>query len=282
MPEHPGFGASDNPPWMRNIGDLAMYYLDFIDGLGRYPVHLVGQSLGGWAAAELAVRNCSRLASLTPARARRHPHQGRAAAATISSGTPRKPSAISTTTSRSPTAILAMPMSEEEADIALTNRYAATKFGWEPRWFNPSLERWLHRISVPTLIAVGQERQAVPGRLRQALGRAAFPAAGSRSSPTAATCPRSRSRRSPRKKSSASTRGHADAVHILPSDAVSPARHGRAAQASRRLGRAAERALRSRRRAPTNTSPTSTSSSMRRSSASTSSRSTSITRPPTA
>ena len=32
VPEHPGFGASDNPPWMRNIGDLAMYYLDFIDG----------------------------------------------------------------------------------------------------------------------------------------------------------------------------------------------------------------------------------------------------------
>ena len=32
VPEHPGFGASDNPPWMRNIGDLAMYYLDFIEG----------------------------------------------------------------------------------------------------------------------------------------------------------------------------------------------------------------------------------------------------------
>ena len=36
VPEHPGFGASDNPPWMRNIGDLAMYYLDFIEGF-HYP-----------------------------------------------------------------------------------------------------------------------------------------------------------------------------------------------------------------------------------------------------
>ena len=42
VPEHPGFGASDNPSWMRNIGDLAMFYLDFIDGLGHRPVHLVG------------------------------------------------------------------------------------------------------------------------------------------------------------------------------------------------------------------------------------------------
>ena len=65
VPEHPGFGASDNPSWMRNIGDLAMFYLDFIDGLGHRPVHLVGQSLGGWAAAELAVRNCTRLKTLT-------------------------------------------------------------------------------------------------------------------------------------------------------------------------------------------------------------------------
>ena len=33
--------------------------------------------------------------------------------------------------------MLAMPLSEEDADLALTNRFAATKFGWEPRWFNP-------------------------------------------------------------------------------------------------------------------------------------------------
>src|SRR5262245_17902332 len=65
VPEHPGFGASDNPPWMRNVGDLAMYYLDFIDTLTPHHVHVVGQSLGGWAAAEVAVRNCSRIASLS-------------------------------------------------------------------------------------------------------------------------------------------------------------------------------------------------------------------------
>src|SRR5215813_177312 len=65
VPEHPGFGASDNPPWIRNVGDMAMYYLDFLDGLDAQPVHLVGHSLGGWIAAELAVRNTARLASLT-------------------------------------------------------------------------------------------------------------------------------------------------------------------------------------------------------------------------
>src|SRR5258707_3842040 len=64
-PEHPGFGESDTPPWLDTIGDLANFYLDFLDQLDLRGVHLVGSSLGGWIAAELAVRNSSRLASLT-------------------------------------------------------------------------------------------------------------------------------------------------------------------------------------------------------------------------
>jgi pimeloyl-ACP methyl ester carboxylesterase len=161
VPEHPGFGASDNPPWLRNVGDLAMHYLDFIDGLSPYPVHLVGQSLGGWAAAELAVRNGSRLASLSllapagirikgvlpgdnfiwdPEEAIRNLYHDQSI----------------------PDRMLAVPLSEEDADLALTNRFAATKFGWEPRWFNPALERWLHRISAPTLILWGKNDKLFP------------------------------------------------------------------------------------------------------------------------
>src|SRR5215831_16741798 len=68
VPEHPGFGGSDNPPFIRNVADVAMYYLDFLDDLAASSagekIHLVGQSLGGWIAAELATRNCSHLKSL--------------------------------------------------------------------------------------------------------------------------------------------------------------------------------------------------------------------------
>ncbi len=55
-------------------------------------------------------------------------------------------------------------MTEEEADIALVNRFAAAKFAWEPRWFNPALERWLHRISVPTLVVWGKHDKLFPVR----------------------------------------------------------------------------------------------------------------------
>src|ERR671936_241749 len=64
-PEHPGFGESDMPIWLDTIGDLANFYLDFLDQLDLRGVHLVGSSLGGWIAADLAVRNATRLASLT-------------------------------------------------------------------------------------------------------------------------------------------------------------------------------------------------------------------------
>src|SRR5215470_7817020 len=65
VPEHPGYGLSDTPHWLDTIHDLAYFYLDFLDALDLKRVHLVGISIGGWIAAELAVRDTGRLASLT-------------------------------------------------------------------------------------------------------------------------------------------------------------------------------------------------------------------------
>src|SRR6266516_3981035 len=64
VPEHPGFGQSETPIWLDSVSDLANFYLDFLDGLDLRGVHLVGHSLGGWIAADLAVRNAGCLASL--------------------------------------------------------------------------------------------------------------------------------------------------------------------------------------------------------------------------
>ena len=41
-PEHPGFGASETPEWLDTIGDLANFYLDFLDQLDLADVHIVG------------------------------------------------------------------------------------------------------------------------------------------------------------------------------------------------------------------------------------------------
>jgi pimeloyl-ACP methyl ester carboxylesterase len=168
VPEHPGFGHSDNPATLRNIADLAMYYLDFLDGLGG-KVHVIGHSLGGWIAAELAVRNTSHIASLTLL----------APAGIRVKGVPSGDNFIWSAEEGernlwydqkfADAAVARMP-TDDEADIALTNRFMAAKFGWEPRWFNPALERWLHRINVPTLVIWGEQDKLFPSAYAKAWG----------------------------------------------------------------------------------------------------------------
>ena len=54
VPTHPGFGASPRLDWIMNIRDLAGWYLEAIDDIGLGQVNLMGSSLGGWLAAEMA------------------------------------------------------------------------------------------------------------------------------------------------------------------------------------------------------------------------------------
>jgi pimeloyl-ACP methyl ester carboxylesterase len=169
VPEHPGFGSSDNPPWIRNVPDMAMYYLDFMDEMGLEGVHLVGHSLGGWIAAELAVRNATRLKSLTLL----------APAGIRIKGVPTGDNFIWSPeeTARNlfhdqsfAEMVLKQTPSEEEAERMLANRFMAAKLGWEPRWYNPDLERWLHRIRLPTLVLWGAEDKLLPARYAQLWG----------------------------------------------------------------------------------------------------------------
>lgn len=161
LPEHPGFGLSDNPDWIRNVGDVAMYYLDFLDALDGPPVHLIGHSLGGWTAAEIAVRNSSRLKSLTlfaPAGVR---VKGLVCGDNFIWSREEYFRNLIFDQKLAEQELARVP-TEEEADIELTNRYMATKLGWEPRWLNPSLETWLHRIQLPTLVIWGRDDKLFP------------------------------------------------------------------------------------------------------------------------
>jgi len=55
MPSHPGCGQSERLDWMMHMRDLAGWYLDALDELGLLQVPVIGGSLGGWLAAEMAV-----------------------------------------------------------------------------------------------------------------------------------------------------------------------------------------------------------------------------------
>ncbi len=161
VPEHPGFGPSAAPKWIRGVDDMAMYYLDVMDEFDLRGVHLVGHSLGGWIAAEMAIRNCHRLASLTliaPAGVR---VKGVPSGDNFIWGPEESVRNLFYDQSFAER-ILAHTPTEEEADLILNNRFMSARLGWEPRWVNPALTRWLHRIHVPTLILWGDSDKIFP------------------------------------------------------------------------------------------------------------------------
>ncbi len=56
-PSHPGFGVTDRLDWIMNMRDSATWYLWALEELGLSNLNVVGFSLGGWLAAEMATQN---------------------------------------------------------------------------------------------------------------------------------------------------------------------------------------------------------------------------------
>jgi len=156
VPDHPGFGASENPGWIDDVSDVAYLYLDAIEVLGLSGAHLVGQSLGGWIALEMAVRSTQRLRSLTLI----------SAAGIHVKGVPKADifiidaeelARLSYADRKLGEDAAARAATEKYQDLAILNRIASARFGWQPRFFNPRLDRWLHRVNVPTHIIWGEQ-----------------------------------------------------------------------------------------------------------------------------
>lgn len=160
VPEHPGFGRSDTPDWLDNVGDLAYFYLDFIERQKLGKIHLVGTSLGGWIAAELAARNTARLASLTLVGAVGITAEGEPIDDTFRMPVEenlRRYYADPDRARRRTADMTAIDMS-----AAAKNSATVTRLAYRPRFHNPGLAKWLHRIDVPTLLIYGDKDGLVP------------------------------------------------------------------------------------------------------------------------
>ena len=161
VPEHPGFGLSETPDWLDNIADLAFFYLDFMAALGLERVNLVGTSLGGWIAAEIAVRDQHPLKTLTlvaPAGIHVKGLQPADIFLWSREQTIRNLVADPALAEK----MLSQPQSDEQIDLMLKNNITVAKLAWQPRLYDPHLYKWLHRITVPTLILWGDGDKLMP------------------------------------------------------------------------------------------------------------------------
>jgi pimeloyl-ACP methyl ester carboxylesterase len=154
-PTHPGFAGTPRPEWLDSIDDLAYLYLDLLQRDDLRDVTVVGFSLGGWIAAEMAVRDCSRIGRLVLVDAVGIRVGGRedrdiADVFALHRDEVRRlmfhdPSLATRLEAMNPVAIDAIAYNEE----------AMVLYGWEPYMHNPKLRRRLARIQAPALVVWG-------------------------------------------------------------------------------------------------------------------------------
>lgn len=155
-PEHPGFGASDTPDWLAGVTDLGHFYREFIETLGLDRVHVIGSSLGGWIALEMAVCCTHGIGSLTLA----------APAGIHFKGVKKADMFIVPQAD----AVRLMFHDDELADAELSrldglgdeeteqrnkNRAMTARLAWQPYFYRRALKNWLRRIDVPTHVVWG-------------------------------------------------------------------------------------------------------------------------------
>ena len=167
-PDLPGFGGSDNSDIVEDVGDLALFTFDLLDGLKLDCVHVVGHCIGGWLALEMAVLSSHRFRSLTLVNS----------AGIRVVGAPRGDMFVCSEedlvkmlfANGGGSAWLKRWKDDPARDeVYDRNRAAAAKYTWSPRLCNPKLDNWLHRVGAPTLIVCGKKNTVIPPAYGEAL-----------------------------------------------------------------------------------------------------------------
>ena len=167
-PEHPGYGETEMPDWLAGFDDLVIHYDAFLEQLGIDRFHLIGYSLGGWIAAELAVffpRRLKSLTLITPAGLRVPGHPVRNLAAMM-------PEELWDTVFNDKTNMPKfLPNAEEPDEVvhAFGEATALARLAWNPQ-YDIKLERRLARVQCPALVLKAEDDRLVPAAIADRYG----------------------------------------------------------------------------------------------------------------
>jgi pimeloyl-ACP methyl ester carboxylesterase len=175
-PFHPGYGMSEGGERLDSIEDVVFHYLDLLDLLELERVNVMGLSLGGWIAAELATRHPERVARLVLVDAVGLPVENFESDFEYFLDPLAVPGYIQEVRRRTfcdpttPVAYGFVPdtLPPDQIPGMLRTRQATTRLAWNPYFHNPKLPGRLHRVKCPTLVVWGDCDGLVPldvGRL---------------------------------------------------------------------------------------------------------------------
>ncbi len=153
-PIHPGFAGEPRPEWFNSIDDLALTYLELLERLDLHEVMVVGFSIGGWIASELAVRDTTHLGSIVLVDAVGIQVEGHQIADVF----PLTPGELSALSYHNPAAFRIDPATLRPDQVAAmaANFQALGVYGREPGMHDPKLRRRLGRVRIPALVVWGE------------------------------------------------------------------------------------------------------------------------------
>jgi pimeloyl-ACP methyl ester carboxylesterase len=176
-PLQPGFFESEGLDEIRDIEDLTYHYLALIDAQGWHQIDVIGCSMGGWIALELAARYPERIGRLVLAASAgiRHPDVPMADMFRITVGQEERARELLFHDPTHPLAAVALPSFSELPEdqlAAFVKAMAATaKVAWNPYMHDPRLEGLLGRVAAETLIVWGEDDRMIPPAYGERLER---------------------------------------------------------------------------------------------------------------
>ena len=165
VPSLPGFGQSARPEWLISVRDLAAWVTWCIRDLQLpQPLHVIGCSMGGWLAAEIATMNASIFkkmvlvgaAGLKPAEGQvwdYFVHSNQEACTQAFYDPAQSPEYVQYYGTDWP------PEVEEQAEY---NRETAARLLWKPYMRSHTLPALLRGIATPTLVVWGRQDAIIP------------------------------------------------------------------------------------------------------------------------
>jgi pimeloyl-ACP methyl ester carboxylesterase len=173
VPSHPGFGQSGGFDQIDTVEDMAFHYVEMFDALGLEEIILGGVSLGGWIAAEFAVRWPERVKKLWIADAPGLWVEEEPLPDLFRIMTDR-PKLRELLFHEPNGAMAGMVIRDEPDEQSLLAGYqsmtALARLVWE-RPYDPKLAQRLHRIGCPTLLLWGDHDRLIPPAYGEAYKR---------------------------------------------------------------------------------------------------------------
>ncbi len=163
LPAHPGFAFSGGLDTILDIQDLAWHYIDLLQTLQLPPISIVGFSLGGWLAAEIAVLRPQLIKKLVLVASAGIRVPGIGSGDLFLDNFDRMRELLFYD-SHSELARDFFPRSNQDERMLfwIRAREATARVAWNPYFHNPRLPQHLQRILAPTLLLWGEQDRVFP------------------------------------------------------------------------------------------------------------------------